>query len=139
MNWTPPSNAVDVLTATRDRLKDHWVKGYYARSPEGDFLGDLPEDAEDKSILSFREASGWGKDDCKVCLVGALRWALVRNPVEFPSDYDLYDQAQAFLQRAVMLRFGSHLVAFNDGTGRTEDEILALCDDAIEMAKVSSS
>lgn len=106
-------NAVDVLEMAKERLRGHWCQGDYAMTDDG-------------------ESCPTKTPGCRVCAHGAVisidipDWRHVKSSV-----YALLDTA------AEQASNGVHPSApsYNDAEGRTEEEVLALFDKAIELAK----
>ncbi len=112
-------DVVEVLTKARERLRGRWYQGFYY-DERLDFEGD------------------W-YDTCRVCALGAVRWAVAGSPhvdaITLRHEVDIYKAARLLTKT---LSDGLWITAFNDAKGRTEDEVLAAFDKAIELAKVAS-
>lgn len=95
-------NAVEVLQQARGLIAKGWVQGVSA------------VDAEGNPVHSSK--------GCAFCAVGAL--------LAVPCDFGPSLEAEDRLKRVLPKPFTS-LVGFNDTKGRTQDEVLALFDLAI--------
>ena len=117
------SKEVDVLTEARDLISDpeHWSQGFYARNKAGDFI---PLDVGRDDFHSF-------------CMIGALKITL---GVPAVSGSPIYHSCYNLIKDAVSAVFPEDsntgtMSFFNDKKTRKHEDVIAVYNKAIELAK----
>ncbi len=105
-------NTVEVLEKAKERLRGHWCQGAYSMTDDG--------------VECPIETPG-----CRVCAHGAVIHATDSMEVR----YGVQWSALSFLGSAAISNGFDSAPSYNDAEGRTEEEVLALFDKAIELAK----
>ena len=98
--------AVDLLTATRNRIKGGWVQGLFYQS------------------INQRKWLFWIDTKISYCLVGALQY-------DFTSR-EIYRRAELYLSQAIGTK---NIMNWNDTPGRTKKQVLDALYVAIELAR----
>lgn len=100
--------ALEILTAARAKVAQGWVQGAYARG------------------------------GC-YCVSGAITEAVTGSPDLWPKSWadraSPWCVARELLSRAIGANSVDDIVSFNDAPGRTQAEVVAAFDKAIEMAR----
>lgn len=111
-------DVVEVLEKAKERLRGHWCQGALYR------------DSESNEVIP--EVPG-----CRVCAYGAIG-SVCRSTPPSVSRGRLLDRLD---EAAYMISDGefSGAPSYNDAEGRTEEEVLALFDKAIELAKAEAA
>ena len=102
-----------ILTEAYALIERGWVQGWDARNRYGKMVQALTPDA------------------CAWCLTGALTKAATHLHLREEDRQRAYELVAAALPTGES-RF---VVVFNDSPGRTKEQVLAVLDDAIELAK----
>ncbi len=109
----PCSTAVEVLERALDRLRHGWCQNAYARDVAGISLG-------------FSEI----EHGCAWCLVGSLYGRGESFPLEAK---EIMSRAIGDMTDTIM----PHVHVYNDAPGRTQEEVIALVERALELARTS--
>lgn len=110
-----------ILRKAKKRLAGRWAQGAFARTPAGRLLNEYTGDP------------GFTPDSCRVCALGAVRWAAWGDPLHpYMSEAGMRAFLDARSALTAALPPTSHSVeGFNDWNRRTEGDVLALFDRAI--------
>lgn len=127
---SPATAPLECLRVARERLQGTWGKGSYASTVDGHPL-EWDRDFDD-------EEPGWSRNDCCVCVVGALNWSVTGDPTDWGhgGTAKVQSRAEAILNMAMASLHGPgepEIVQFNDLEATTEEEILAVVDEAIQI------
>jgi len=109
-----PDQTMTILTKAREKIALGWCQEVYAR------------DAKGKSVISNDVSA------CRWCVVGALSIAVEDCSHLFP---EMLEFLSRFLPSAVSGEGESGLGNYNDARTTTQQDILALLDRAIAVAK----
>jgi hypothetical protein len=104
----PNEQLIQDLKATRSNIEKGWIKGAFAQKLDGEACESINPEA------------------CCFCLAGAA--------INATRDELLSEKRWYALGKALESVIGGSIITFNDGDGRTLEEILAVIDQAIEEA-----
>jgi hypothetical protein len=116
--WSIPGDWKRAVSAVADKLREAraliergWTQGAYARNAAGEDLEDVDWEFSDTDPVCW-------------CMSGAMMQA------------GLEDEADDFIQRAIGKKF---IPEWNDASERTQAEVLAAFDRAIELAEAGQA
>jgi hypothetical protein len=118
------SEIADKLREARALIERGWTKGEFALDANGD------------------EADGITAQPVCFCALGAISQAAIGYPNpdadDLPVINEPFDEVATFFAGSLGFRFSHEVARWNDALGRTQAEVLAAFDKAIELAEQSA-